>query len=156
MRCGLRGRRLAALVSAVASAPKRIKRTKKSDIKPLMKRVMKLLIPPAKDTSHASVADRLLLPDGPKQGRPYRWKDDPVHACLIGELDKSCWDSFACPGAVQTGKSLVLILVPSLRQVIFQRKSVVYAQPSQQKLHEAWTGKVSPAITGAGLGVVAN
>ena len=118
----------------------------------LMKRAMRVFIPPARDTTHGMVADRLLLPDGPRQGKPYRWRDDPVHACLIGQLDLDRWDSFACPGAVQTGKSLALILVPSLRQLIFQRRAVVYAQPSQQKLHEAWTGKVSPAISGAGLG----
>ena len=113
---------------------------------------MRVFIPPSRDTTHAAVADRIVLPDGPRQGKPYRWQDDPVHCCLIRELDRDRWDSFACPGAVQTGKSLCLILVPAMRQLIFQRRSVVYAQPTQQKLHEAWAGKVSPAIQGAGLG----
>jgi hypothetical protein len=117
-----------------------------------MLRVLRVAMPPARDVSHASTAGGLLLPDGPRQGKPYRWQDDPIHLHVLRQLDAGRWDSMALVGAVQTGKSLVSILVPALRQLIHQRRAVVYAQPTQQKLHEAWTGKVSPAITGAGLG----
>lgn len=117
----------------------------------LISRILHVVRPPAKHTTHATVASGLVLPDGPRQGKPYRWREDPVHAAVMKELDAG-WDSLVLPGAVQTGKSLVSILVPLLRQVIHHRRAVVYAQPSQQKLHEAWAGKVSPAIQGAGLG----
>lgn len=118
----------------------------------LLRKVLRVVAPPSRSVSHGAVATDLLLPDGPKQGKPYRWKDDPVHLHVTQQLDNPYWDSFALVGAVQTGKSLVSILVPMLRQLIHHRRAVVYAQPSQQKLHEAWTGKVMPAIEGAGLG----
>jgi len=118
----------------------------------LLRRALAVVEPPAKSVSHAAVASSLLLPDGPRQGKPYRWQDDPIHRIVLEQLDAGRWDSFALPGAVQTGKSLVSVLVPALRQLIHHRRAVVYAQPSQQKLHEAWTGKVRPAIEGAGLG----
>lgn len=115
----------------------------------LLARVLAVARPPLRDKTHAEVASQILLPDGPRQGKPYTWQDDPVAACVISQLDQP-WDSMALPGAVQTGKSLMSVLVPALRQLIFQRRAVVYAQPSQQKLHEAWAGKVRPAIEGAG------
>lgn len=118
----------------------------------LLARVLRVAAPPAREVTHGATASGLLLPDGPRQGKPYRWQDDPVHLHVTRELDAGRWDSMALVGAVQTGKSLVSILVPALRQLIHQRRAVVYAQPSQQKLHEAWTGKVQPAIDGAGLG----
>ena len=117
----------------------------------LIQRALQVCRPPARTTTHAAVASTLVLPDGPRQGKPYRWADDPVHAAVVRELDAG-WDSLVLPGAVQTGKSLVSVLLPALRQLIHQRRAVVYAQPSQQKLMEAWAGKVSPAIQGAGLG----
>lgn len=118
----------------------------------LLARALRVAVPPARSTTHATVAGSLLLPDGPRQGKPYRWQDDPIHQHVVKQLDSGAWDSMALVGAVQTGKSLVSILVPMLRQLIHQRRAVVYSQPSQQKLHEAWTGKVQPAIEGAGLG----
>jgi phage terminase large subunit GpA-like protein len=118
----------------------------------LLRRVLAVVRPPSRDVTHAEVATRLLLPDGPRQGKPYRWREDPVSATVIAELDQEQWDSFVLVGAVQTGKSLMGILVPATRQLIHHRRAVVYAQPTQAKLHEAWTGKMVPSIQGAGLG----
>jgi hypothetical protein len=118
----------------------------------LLKRALRVAEPPAAAVSHQATASGLLLPDGPRQGRPYRWADDPVHRHVLTELDAGRWDSFALVGAVQTGKSLVAVLVPMLRQLVHQRRAVVYSQPTKAKIHEAWAGKVLPSIQGAGLG----
>lgn len=124
----------------------------RSGIDDLIDMALSAALPASRSTTHASVASSLVLPDGPRQGKPYRWRDDPIHFHVISQLDAGRWESFTLPGAVQTGKSLVSILVPALKQLIWHRRAVVYAQPTQQKLHEAWAGKVSPAIDGAGLG----
>ena len=118
----------------------------------LLRRVLAVARPPSRDVTHAEVASSLLLPDGPRQGKPYLWRDDPVSRTVIEQLDVESWDSFILVGAVQTGKSLMGMLVPAVRQLVHHRKAVVYAQPTQMKLHEAWTGKMVPSIQGAGLG----
>lgn len=107
--------------------------------------------PPARAITHREVAASLLLPDGPQAGKPYVPDMDPVHACMIQELDRG-WRAIVGVGAVQTGKSLLLILVPLIRSAIHLRQACVYAQPTKDKLHEAWSGKVLPSIDGAGLG----
>jgi phage terminase large subunit GpA-like protein len=115
----------------------------------VLRRILAVLRPPPRGVSHREVAEDLLLPDGPMMGKPYIPDLDPVHAALIRELDND-WHSLVGVGAVQTGKSLALVLVPMLRQVIALRNSCVYSQPTQQKIAEAWTGKVYPSILGAG------
>ena len=121
------------------------------DVDDILRAAMAPAKPPVRSVSHADVAASLLLPDGPQAGKPYVPGNDPVHACLIRELDCG-WRSVVGVGAVQTGKSLALILVPLLRSAIHLRQAAVYAQPTKDKLHEAWAGKVLPSIDGAGLG----
>jgi hypothetical protein len=117
----------------------------------LLRRALAVAAPPQQEMTHAQVASSIRLPDGPRQGERYDWQDDPVHREVIRALDEP-WDSVVGVGAVQTGKSLSLILVPTLRQVVYQRRAAVYSQPTAPKLFEAWTGKLQPSIVGAGCG----
>ena len=119
-----------------------------SAIADLARRIVR---PPERAPTHAEFASRLVLPDGPKMGQSYRWRDDPAHRAVVEALDAG-WPRIVCVGAVQTGKSLCTILVPALVALMGQRQPVVYAQPTKDKLHEAWAGKVVPSLEGAGYG----
>lgn len=103
-----------------------------------------MVAPPEGLPTHREVACNIRLPDGPQAGEMYDPAIDPVHDVVSQELDKA-WTRFVLVGAVQTGKSLLLML-PILRALCHARQSVVYSQPTGPKIDEAWTGKMMPVI----------
>lgn len=111
-----------------------------------------VVLPPAKPMSHLDYCGTLMIPDGPLRGTRYQPSADPVHAVIAREINSGIWQRIIGVGAVQTGKSLALILVPLLRNLTLLRQPVVYSQPTLTKLHEAWAGKLRPSIEDSGYG----
>jgi len=110
-----------------------------------VRRVARLCIaPPKAIPNHREVASKIKFPDGPMAGQTYDPELDPVHAAVTQELDAD-WVRYILVGAVQTGKSL-LLMVATLRALCCARQSVVYSQPTGPKIDEAWTGKMLPVI----------
>lgn len=115
----------------------------------LERRARRVILPPPIPLTHLEFARTLQIPDGIFRGKRYDPNGDPVHACLAQEIPRG-WQRIIGVGAVQTGKSLALILVPVLRALTTLRHPVVYSQPSLDKLHEAWAGKLMPSIRDSG------
>lgn len=95
---------------------------------------------------HVEIAKQIRLPDGPMAGMVYEPRLDPVHRIICEMLDREEYTNIVGVGAVQTGKSLLLINLPFLRQCTYARNNVVYSQPTAVKLGEAWSGKILPVI----------
>ena len=110
-----------------------------------VRRLARLCIaPPERIPSHREVAKDIRFPDGPFAGEVYDPLLDPVHAAVTQEFDAE-WQRYVLVGAVQTGKSLLLMLF-LLRSLCYARQSAVYSQPTGPKIDEAWTGKMVPII----------
>lgn len=115
------------------------------DINEVKRLARQCIAPPTKVPNHRETAKDIKFPDGPKMGETYDPTLDPVHAFVTQELDNPRWNRFVWVGAVQTGKSLLLMLT-ILRALCHLFQSVVYSQPTGPKINEAWTGKLQPII----------
>jgi phage terminase large subunit GpA-like protein len=104
------------------------------------------MIAPAKSVmNHRLLASEIQFPDGPKAGMEYDPADDPIHDAVVHTMDNTNFTRHVWVGAVQTGKSLLLLLL-MLRVITQLRQSLVYSQPTLTKILEAWEGKMKPII----------
>jgi len=115
------------------------------DIEEVAANARAMIAPPADVSSYRTVAGEIKFPDGPKVGQTYDPDLDPVHAAIIQVLEANEFTRYVLVGAVQTGKSLILLLM-MLRVVCGLKQSLVYSQPTMPKIAEAWTGKMLPII----------
>lgn len=115
------------------------------DIRDAAANARSVIAPPVNVLDYKGVAAEIKFPDGPKVGQTYDPELDPVHAAVTAVFEEGAFTRYVLVGAVQTGKSLLLLLL-MLRVLIWLRQSLVYSQPTMGKLNEAWVGKILPII----------
>lgn len=108
--------------------------------------------PPRAVPTYQAIAPDFILPDGPKSGLPYDPTTDPVHLAGVRALDSGKWRRCVIVGAVQTGKTLLWMILPIVRAVTWGKSNAVYSQPTMPKIHEAWAGKLKPFVESSSRG----
>lgn len=96
--------------------------------------------------------------DPPPASLPYNPLSDPIQKWLIEQMDlrdetsgQPYWDRFyVCAPPQWGGKTLVCVILPSLRAAIGCRLPVGYALPTLSDVDRAWQTKVKKAIRQSG------
>ena len=122
------------------------------DLDAIRRSAAQVVAPPREIPTVAEMAPQFRLPDGPKEGDPYNPMTDPIHAAGVSILDSKLFRRYVIVGAVQTGKTLLWMIMPLIRSVTRGKQNVVYSQPTMPKIHEAWAGKLKPFIESSAYG----
>lgn len=92
------------------------------------------------------------LPDGPKEGDYLVPESEPAQWHFIQAVASKKYRIFVNVAPSQRGKTLISVLMPWLYAAAEECLSVGYVMPNLDKLAQNWTGKIKPAIIGAGFG----
>ena len=122
------------------------------DLDAIRRQATQVVAPPPELPTFAEMAPEFLLPDGPREGKPYDPTTDPVHSAGVSILDSKIFRRFVIVGAVQTGKTLLWMILPLIRATTWGKQNAVYSQPTMPKIHEAWAGKLKPFIESSSRG----
>jgi len=115
---------------------------------------------PADDPkSYNQFARTLTIPDGTYKGEQFDPGIEPAQQIICDVFDGKItmpggarYNDLVIAWAVQTGKSLISILVPALHTVVESSESVVYCLPTKDLIDKVWTTKLKPSIEGSGYG----
>ena len=108
---------------------------------------------------YESLATRSSNNDGPFKGERYDPASEAPQKIICDVMDGKIkgpngrkYNTIIIPWSVQSGKSLIAILVPALHTTIGKRESVVYCLPTADLLNKIWTDKLKPSIEDCGFG----
>ncbi len=115
--------------------------------------------PPLTAVSHLEFARTLKVPDGPLAGERFDPASEPAQQVIMDALDGKILDAQGKPyrdivycAATQTGKTIVGVIVPTMRAVAALGQNTIYCLPTGDLISKVWTTKLEPALRGCGLG----
>ena len=97
-------------------------------------------------------ARTMLLPDGDSRATQWMPETEPAQALWLEIHDSGQFTTFVDVAPSQRGKTLRVILAPSIHGLVEKRESWAYVMPNLDKLAQNWEGKIRPAIEGTGFG----
>ncbi|REJ65845.1 MAG: hypothetical protein DWQ31_16670 [Planctomycetota bacterium] len=88
----------------------------------------------------------LVIPEGPYQGQKFRVSTQPFAGLLLDEIDSGRWQKFRVTGCVQSGKTLLLFILPTCYHLFEWGEPVIAGIPSMQMAGDKWRKELLPAI----------
>ena len=88
----------------------------------------------------------IVLPDGPYKDLLFSRHRQPWSALLLEEMSSGRWARFAVVGCVQSGKTLLSFVIPSLYHTQELREKIVAGVPSMDMSIDKWRNDLLPAI----------
>jgi len=88
----------------------------------------------------------LVIPEGPYMGQRFRCTTQPFAGLLLNEIDSGRWQKVRVTGCVQSGKTLLLFVLPCCYHLFEWGESVIAGIPSMQMAGDKWRKELLPAI----------
>jgi phage terminase large subunit GpA-like protein len=92
------------------------------------------------------VAQEIVLPDGPFEGRKFRWERQPFTRLYASLVDSGFWTRYAVTGCTQSGKSLISFASPILYHLFEIGETVVVGLPDMDMAQDKWSESILPVI----------
>lgn len=115
-------------------------------------RVSRIAAVPPPPKSYYDFARTMRLPDGPMAGQLWDPRSEPAQRIFTEACDSGKYNCFVHVAPSQRGKTLVAILMPTMRALVEERQSVAFIMPTLDKLNQNYQGKIKPMIDGSGFG----
>lgn len=88
----------------------------------------------------------IIIPDGPREGRPFKLDAHPVSRLLFNELDSGRWRRAFITACNQDGKSLMGFVIPCMWLLFERRETVIMGVPSKTIVADKWRKDLLPTI----------
>jgi len=88
----------------------------------------------------------IILPDGQYEGMRFRVSRQPYTALWLDEVDSGRWERFALLGPVQSGKTLLGCIIPTMYHLFEIGESVIFGVPTMELAADKWREDLRPAI----------
>lgn len=92
--------------------------------------------------------EELVIPEGKHKGERFRVSNQPFAGLLLDEIDTGYWQKFRVTGCVQSGKTLMLFVLPTLYHLFEWQEPVIAGVPSISMSGDKWRKELWPAIRG--------
>lgn len=89
---------------------------------------------------------RLIIPDGPKKFRRFRSTAQPFTGLWLDLVDSGLWREFMAYGPVQSGKTLLLVIIPLLYHLFETVETVILGVPTKEIGQDKWMIDILPVI----------
>lgn len=90
--------------------------------------------------------EEIVLPEGPFAGQRFRIRRQPFAGLFFDAIDSGRWTKSATLGCVQSGKSLISWVIPSLWYLFEWREPMVGGVPTMETAEAKWSKELLPAI----------
>ncbi len=91
-------------------------------------------------------AAEFVIPKGMAKGTLINWDTQPFARLLVQELDSGKWRRSAVLGCVQSGKSTIAFVLPTLYYAFECRETVIVFSPTQKINRDKFKDEILPAI----------
>jgi len=88
----------------------------------------------------------LIIPDGPARGTRFRVDRQPLFGLFLDEVDSGRWMRFAVSGCVQSGKTLLAVVLPCLFHLFETGETVIMGLPDANMAGDKYFDDLHPAI----------
>lgn len=101
--------------------------------------------PPRRRTLREFAEQEIVIPSGRYKGLGFRCATQPYAGLFFGEVDSGRWRRTAATGCVQSGKTLLLLIV-LLYHLFEVGEDVIFAVPKKKLAHFKWRKDIQPII----------
>lgn len=91
-------------------------------------------------------AEIVSMPQGPREGLPFRCSFMPWSALLLDEFDSGRWRRMFGRGPAQAGKTLLFTVIPTLYHLFEVGESVIFGAPTHDMAYDIWSERVLPVV----------
>ena len=88
----------------------------------------------------------IVIPDGPYEGRRFKCDRQPFSRLWFEAIDSRHWNRFIATGPVQSGKTLVCVLIPLLYHLFEICETVIFGIPAMEMASDKWNNDILPVI----------
>ncbi|MFQ5507119.1 MAG: phage terminase large subunit family protein, partial [Planctomycetota bacterium] len=88
----------------------------------------------------------IVLPNGPYEGRRYRWEWQPYGRLYFEAVDSGLWNRFNATGPTQTGKTLHCFATPTLFHLFEVGETVICGVADEDMAADKWRDDLLPVI----------
>ena len=92
------------------------------------------------------VTDEIVLPNGPREGRRFRYDYQPYTRLLYDAIDRRCWSEVVITGPTQSGKTLSAFVNPICYHLFEIQETVGVGVPSLDLVADKWREDILPVI----------
>jgi len=90
--------------------------------------------------------DEMVLPDGPRRGRTFATSTAPWTELLLAEYESQRWRRFFIAGSVQSGKTLLGFIAPTLYTLFERQEDCIIGVPVIDLAQGIWEQRLRPVI----------
>lgn len=102
---------------------------------------------PRRRTMAEFAEQEIVIPDGPYEGRRFRWNRLPYSRLWFAAIDSGQWRRFVATGPQQSGKTLQCFVIPLLYHLFELEQTVVCGVPSLDMVADKWNEDILPTLT---------
>ncbi len=88
----------------------------------------------------------IIVPDGPRAGRPFRIDRQPFTRLWFAAVDSGRWIKYVATGPQQSGKTLCCFVIPILYHLFEIKETVLVGLPDMNMANDKWREDLLPAI----------
>lgn len=106
-----------------------------------------LRLMPARHRSYLEFAEQeIIMPTGPKEGRPFRASYMPFSRFVLEEFSRGVYSEFYGSGPVQSGKTTLFYVIPALYHLFELKEDVILGAPISDMAKSAYEERLLPVI----------
>lgn len=122
-------------------------RTRSSTARQIVRELFPRLRPQRPRTLREWAEQEVVLPPGgPRAGRKFNAKWQPVSGLILDALGDPRWNRSALTGPVQSGKSLIGFVIPTLYHLCERRERVIVGLPDLDMAADKWNLDILPVL----------
>lgn len=90
--------------------------------------------------------DEIVMPVGRRKGLHFSRDYMPFHGAILEEFDNPLWARYIGAGSVQSGKTFLFLVIPTLYYLFERGESVIWGLPNIELAQEIWDESLRPVI----------